>query len=86
MKHLKVIPDPIVQQHAISKSHNHDFKPYQNGNYICKNYNLVIEVPKSYDTHVLSLTDYLKVFSLQLLFTYFDILIALKVEKPVCKI
>ena len=46
-----------------------------------KDCNLTFKTPELYDSKVLSFTDYLKVFSLQLLFTYFEMLILSKEEK-----
>lgn len=71
----------IQQNKTKCESLNHKSKLQQNEHYTCENYNLTIEVLELYDSQILSFTDYLKVFSLQLLFAYFEILIPSKKEK-----
>lgn len=71
----------IQQNKTNCERHNHKFKLQQDGHYICKNCNLIIESPEFCDSKILSFTDYLKVFSLQLLFAYFEILIPSRKEK-----
>lgn len=63
------------------ESHNHKFELQQDGHYICKSCNLMIEVPELYDSQVLLFADYLKVFSSQLLFAYFEMFILSQNEK-----
>lgn len=63
------------------KNHNHKSKLQQDEHYTCGNCNLMIETPELYDSQVLSFTDYLKVFSLQLLFAYFEMFIRSQNEK-----
>lgn len=71
----------IQQNKTKCESHNHKFELQQDDHYMCKNCNLMIEVPELYDSQILSFTDYLKVFSLQLLFAYLEMLIPSKKEK-----
>lgn len=63
------------------KNHNHVSKLQQDDQHTCRNCSLMIATPEYCDNHILSFTDYLKVFSLQLLFTYFEMLILSKEEK-----
>lgn len=80
-KYLK--PNYLDKQKSKTKckNHNHMSKLQQDEHHTCVNCSLMAESLEHCDSQFLSFTDYLKVFSLQLLFAYFETFILSQNEK-----